>query len=277
MMRSDSKEGTMNKKKELTNNLLPGALIVKAFAVIHALSQRQEMGIKALALETQMSGAMVYKCILTLCQLGYAYQNEQTQQYGLTLKLASVCSNILNHYNITEMSMPLMKNLGEKVGETIHLALREGTELIYLYKIDSAQSLRLYSRVGKMAPLYCTGVGKALLAFERENIIKKIVSKINFVVYTEHTIKNAKEFMQELEKIRRQGYAEDLEEHERYIRCIAAPIFDYDNNVCAALSISMPSVRWTQEIGEMQKGFLLEIAKKISYLLGCEKPNSQLG
>lgn len=260
----------MSKNKETLSSILPGALIVKAFSVIQALSEKHEMSIKDLSIETKMSSAMVYKCVQTLCQLGYAYQNEITQQYGLTLKLASVCSNILNHYDITRMSSPVMKILSEQVGEVVHLALREGTELVYIHKIDSPHSLCLYSRVGRMAPLYCTAVGKVLLAFENKSVTDTILSKIKFIPFTNNTITNTALLQAELEKIRNQGYAIEVEEHEHYIRCIAAPIFDYDKKLCASLSISMPTVRWTEEIHEKQKTLLLETAKKISVILGCE-------
>lgn len=258
----------MNKKKQDSASQYPAALILKAFSIIQVLSCKPEMSLKDIALATHMSSTMVYKCIQTLCLMGYAYQNQSTQQYGLTLKLASVCSDILNHYNIAEMSMPLLKDLGGQVGEAVHLALREDTELVYMCKVDSVHSLRLYSRVGKMAPLYCTGLGKVLLAYEPDAIIENIISRTRFTVYTEHTIASGPALMAELEKIRAQGYGEDAEEHEMHIRCIAAPIFDYDRKICGALSISTPTVRWSKEIQEQQKGLLLGAAQKISAMLG---------
>jgi IclR family KDG regulon transcriptional repressor len=243
-------------------------LIIKAFAIIKLLSTHKEMSLKDIGLQTNMSSTMAYKCLSTLCDLGYAHQNPKTQQYGLTLRLASICSDILLHYNITELAFPIMQTLGDKVKETVHLAIRDHTDCIYIHKIDSHHSLRLYSQVGKLAPLHCTGLGKVLLAYENDDLIDSIIKEITLFKFTEHTITSTEEFKKHLLLVKEQGYAEDNEEHEFHIRCVAVPIFDYQSHICAALSISMPIARWSEELHVFHIKELLASAQEISHLMG---------
>ncbi len=251
-----------------SNSSSQAGLIVKAFAIIQLLSTKRTMPLKEIALQTNMSMPMAHKCIQTLCDLGYAYQQSDTQQYGLTFRLASVCSNMLSHYNITELSMAVMQKLSDEAKETIHLAIRDDNECVYLHKIDSKYPLRLYSRVGKTAPLYCTGLGKVLLAFEDKTAIDNIVSNIDFVRYTDSTITDKDIFKQHLEQVRQQGFAEDIEEHALHVRCLAYPIFDFDNKAVAGISISAPIVRWTDELHTRYHEMLSEASREISKIMG---------
>ena len=251
-------------------NPAQAGLIIKAFAIIKLLSTKREMSLKDIGLQTNISSTMVYKCIQTLCDLGYAYQNKTTQHYGLTLRLAGICSNILTHYEITQLAIPIMQTLGDDIKETIHLSVRDNTECVYVHKIDSPHVLRLYSQVGKIAPLYCTGLGKVLLAYEDQKIIDTVIQSIQYNKFTEHTILSAEKFQEHLVMVKNQGYAEDIEEHEFHIRCVAVPIFDYNNHVCAAISVSIPVARWTPEIKNLHLQKLLVASKEISHLMGNE-------
>lgn len=243
-------------------------LIIKAFAIIHLLSCKRTMQLKDIALQTNISIPMVHKCMQTLCDLGYAYQDEQSLRYGLTFKLASLSSNMLTHYNITELSISNLQDLGDKVKETVHLAVRDDNMCVYLHKIDSHYPLRLYSHVGKTAPLYCTGIGKVVLAYEDKKTIESVTSSIEYIRHTENTINSKKALIKQLSVIISQGFAQDIEEHSHYIRCLAYPIFNFENKIAAGISISMPTVRWSEEINNYHHEVLQKASRDISYILG---------
>ncbi|MGL5955048.1 MAG: IclR family transcriptional regulator domain-containing protein [Brevinema sp.] len=243
-------------------------LILKVFSIIQLMSKKQETSIKEINESLALNTSTIYKCLQTLCDIGYAYQNEQTQQYGLTLRFASICSNILSHYSITETAIPTMKKIGEITKETVHLGLRDNSKLVYIYKIDSPHTLRMYSSIGKMAPLYCTAIGKVLLAFESKELQNNILEMNERIAYTSNTMTDIEQLLNHLEIVRKNGYGEDIEEHEMHIRCVAMPIFDYTRQVTAALSISIPIFRWNKEIHQRNIECLKEGVAEISHKLG---------
>ncbi|HIE37629.1 MAG TPA: IclR family transcriptional regulator, partial [Anaerolineae bacterium] len=126
----------------------------------------------------------------------------------------------------------------EKLQVAVHLAQLAGPEILYIDKIETHRSLPLYSRIGRKAPIYCTGLGKALLAFSPPERIRLILDQVDLRPYTRNTITEREVLLRELQKIREKGYAVDREEHEEGISCIAAPIFDFCNEPIAAISVT---------------------------------------
>jgi len=139
---------------------------------------------------------------------------------------------------------------------------------MYLAKEESSQTIRMISYVGKRAPLYCTALGKVLLAYIPEEERKKILGEKMLPRLTENTITDKRELEKELDKVKEQGFALDREENEKDVRCIAAPIRNYQGEVIAAISISSPIFRIDKNIQNNLKGTLLETSKKISKRLG---------
>jgi len=145
--------------------------------------------------------------------------------------------------------------------------LEEG-EVLYLAKEESSQTIRMCSYAGKRAPLHCTALGKVLLAYLPEEERKKILSKKVLPRLTKNTIVNKRELEKELGKVRGQGFALDREENEKDVRCVAAPIRNYQGEVIAALSISSPAFRIDKNAQNNLKEALLRTSKKISERLG---------
>ena len=119
----------------------------------------------------------------------------------------------------------------------------QGTRLLYVDKKESTKSVRMYSSVGRTAPLHCTGVGKAILAFQPPEVVEHVIEHLTFTVFTPTTLRTADELLQELAAIRRRGYAFDLGEHEEEVRCVAAPILGPQGVSLGGLSISAPAFR----------------------------------
>jgi len=148
------------------------------------------------------------------------------------------------------------------------LVVPNGGEVVYIEKLEGNETLRMHSQVGKRAPMHCTGVGKVILAYLPDNIVKKIVKEKGLPKITIHTIDNEKALILELEKIRKQGYGFDLEENEIGISCIAAPIFNHNGDITAALSISGPTLRMTDEKMENLRETIVKTCSQISKRLG---------
>lgn len=133
---------------------------------------------------------------------------------------------------------PVLTALSEATSETVHLAERRGNAIVYVDKVEGSRPVRMGSMIGNTSPLYCTGVGKAILAFLPEPERESLLGEIEFVPYTPATITNRKRLEEEFQTIRQQRFAVDDCEHEPGVFCIAAPIFDFSGEVTGALSVS---------------------------------------
>lgn len=139
---------------------------------------------------------------------------------------------------------------------------------MYIEKLEGNETLRMHSKVGKRAPMHCTSVGKAILAHLPSSIVSDILERKGMPVHTDKTITDKDEFMKELGQVRQKGYALDLEENEYGITCVAAPIFDHLGKVIAAVSISGPTMRMTDERLDALKSIMVKTGQNISARLG---------
>jgi IclR family transcriptional regulator, acetate operon repressor len=163
--------------------------------------------------------------------------------------------------------------LGRETGETVHLAILDGHEIVYVDKIESSQSIRMYSRIGKRAPIHCTGVGKALVAFLPPDLLEAVIEKTGFEYYTPTTITDVHAFREHLAQIREVGYATDMGEHQAEVRCIAAPVLNQDRHGIASISISTPAYRYDPERCLSWAPMIVASAHRISHELGMsERP-----
>jgi DNA-binding IclR family transcriptional regulator len=183
--------------------------------------------------------------------------------------------SFLESNDLRKVALPEIEALRNEVKETVHLAILNEMEVVYLEKLPGLHAIGLMgSRVGGRAPAYCTGLGKVLLAFSPPSEVREYFQTHPLKIFTEKTITDLKSLERELEEIRRKGYALDRGEHETEVRCVAAPIFDISGRVVGALSISGPAGRF-EPLEE--NTYLIEKACKtaanISQKLGFHSPS----
>lgn len=247
-------------------------LIEHFFQIFQFMSQKELVTITELNKTTGIPASKIYRVLSTLVNLEYAFKNEY-DCYGLTLKIMNISNNVLQNYEITQKAYPYLKKLVGITKETVHLAQPHEENIIYIGKVDSPHALRIHSYVGKIAPCYCTSLGKAIFAYLPEEYRLKLLEKVEWVRYTDTTITNIEEFLQELKIVHQQAYAEDKREHVDYMHCYGAPIFDYTGQCIAAISVSTPIHRWSEERATQEIiPALLEISYDISRLFGYIKP-----
>ena len=164
-----------------------------------------------------------------------------------------------------------LKQLREQSNETVHLAVLDEGEVLYLDKEESPQSIRMVSQVGRRLPAHCTGLGKVLLANLDEEEQEKIIEEKGLPRFTESTITDKKKLREELSKVRHQGFAEDRGEHEQDVHCLAAPIKDHSGKVIAAISVSLPSFRMNASKRRKFKETLIQMGENISKRLGYNR------
>lgn len=192
-----------------------------------------------------------------------------TGKYHLGIACFSIGHAALSQLDIRRLSLPYLQALNQHTRETIHLTVRQGLTAVYVEKLDSLEHLRTFSRIGGSVPLYCTAVGKVMLAYLPEEELEKILPLIETKKLTPNTVGSAQELQRQLQRVRKNGYAFDLEEHEPHIRCIAAPIWDHTGSVNASLSLTAPTVRMgvprLRQLAPMIQEAGLRISKDLGY------------
>jgi IclR family acetate operon transcriptional repressor len=190
--------------------------------------------------------------------------------YQMGIACVSLGQAARGQLDIRRVSLPHLQELNRRTRETVHLTVRHALSAVYVEKLDSPEPLRIHSRIGAAVPLYCTAVGKVLLAYMPETEREKILDQLEMKRLTENTVGNLQELQTQLQRVRKNGYACDLEEHEAHIRCIAAPVWDHTGSVNASLSVTGPAVRMSSARLRQIAPLILEIGRKISEELGYQ-------
>lgn len=242
--------------------------IERAIRILEELATEKEgLGVTELSQRVQLHKSTVHRILNTLLLYGYVEQNPHTERYRLGMKLLYLGGAILDRMDIRSEARDILDALAKEVNETVHLVVPEGDKAIYVDKIDSRRTIRMYSQIGRRAPYHASAVGKAILAFLPKEEAETIISK-GLERYTKNTITDPEKLRNHLEMIRRKGYAIDEEENEVGIRCIGAPVFDHTGRVVAAVSISGSILTVTRDkIPELSKK-VVDSARRISEKLG---------
>jgi len=204
-------------------------------------------------------------------------ERTQENRFRLGLKLYELGNRAVEQIDLRARVQPVLRRLASQVGETVHLSVLQKTSIVYLDKVEPNRRVCISTKTGTSNPVYCTAMGKAMLAFQPEPILEQIAAKIRFVRYTSKTIGSREALSDALANIRRRGYAIDDEEIELGVRCIGAPIFNENRQAIAAMSVSGPTSRITvQSVPGIAKK-LLHCCADISASLGLNsRKNSHM-
>lgn len=241
--------------------------VSRTIKVLEVLSRYKSINLEQLAKETDLPKATLLRFITTLTSLGYVFRDPY-DQYSLTLKMFSVGSHSLEHMDLIRIARPIAEELAETTGETVHMGILEEDAATYVLKIESKYTIRMHSRIGKSIPLYCTAIGKVLLAGYEEKDRAQYISKTKLVPFTPNTIRSAAALNTEIKSILRDKYAMDREEHVLGVSCIAAPVRDYTGATVSALSGSWPMFRYEKKQESEYIRAVQDAASKISRMLG---------
>ncbi len=186
------------------------------------------------------------RLLRTLHEHGLVYR-QSDQRYRLGARLFALAQQAVESLDIREIAHPHLVGLNEECGHTVHLAVYEEQEVLYIDKVDSRYPVRMYSRIGKPVAITVAAVAKLLLADLPETERRSLAHRLDYPMYTPRSTPDATAFLQELATVRAQGWATDLGSHEESINCVAAPITGADGRAVAAMSVSAPNVVVTAE------------------------------
>ncbi|MBE9497949.1 MULTISPECIES: IclR family transcriptional regulator [Streptomyces] len=193
----------------------------------------------AARLEVHKSTAL--RLLRTLHEHGIVYR-QPDQRYRLGTRLFALAQQAMENLDVREIAHPYLAELNAACGHTVHLAVHEEDEVLYIDKVESRYPVRMYSRIGKPVAPTVAAVAKLLLADLPEPERRAVAERLDYPRYTPRSTPDAAAFLAELAAVREQGWATDLGGHEESINCVAAPIRGAEGRVVAAMSVSAPNV-----------------------------------
>lgn len=221
-----------------------------------------ERGISELAEMTGMLKSTVHNIVTTFEKCRILEKNPENNKYRLGLKILQLGNNFLSTNDIRNSIKPFLARISEKISENVYFVVLSDDEALYLDAVYPSMFSPGRTIIGNRAPLFCTGVGKAMLANLSVEDVKRILSK-GMPSYTRNTITDEARLMEELTAVQQRGYAVDNMEHEYGIKCVAAPLFNSNGKVMGAISVSGPSLRFSDDTIRKYAEILLEACEGI--------------
>ncbi|MBV8170758.1 MAG: IclR family transcriptional regulator [Candidatus Eremiobacteraeota bacterium] len=241
----------------------------RALVILEYLgTQTKEVGVRELGQAIGLSKSSVHRILQTLRARGFVKWNPDNARYSLGIKAFEVGCGILRSMEAHTVAKPVLEQLAVALGETVFLGVQDDTELVYIEKVDGRRPVKMYADIGTRRPMHSTGIGKALLSHLDRAEIDRIIASKPLARYTKSTITDPEALRQELEKVRRQGYAEDNEETEEGLYCVGAPLFNYSGRPVAAISVAVPKFGQQQLPRDRVIKHVVSAAQEISAKLG---------
>ena len=226
-----------------------------------------EWGVREAAEQLKTAKSSVHDLMSSLAQVGLL-QKTEAGRYRLGWRLVTMSETLLFTTELRKETRPIIEELAAQYQETIHLAVLDDTQVVYVDKLEGRQAVRVeLTSLGARLYAHCSALGKVLLAYTSESEVKRIIETAGLPRFTPNTITDPEELFQALAKIRKQGYAYDLEEILPDLCCVGAPIYNYTGGVIAAISMSIPAYRFRRSQTEFRDA-IVRTAKIISSRLG---------
>ena len=211
--------------------------LYKALTLLEYLADEDyELGITELSEKSGLLKSSVHNIMSTFMLAGYVEQNPSNNKYHLGKKVLRLSNNYTENNTLQSKIQLILRHLADKTGETAYYGIPYGKDVLYICSAYTKNSFRIAPITGVVAPMYCTGIGKAILAFLSEQEISAAL-KGNLNAFTANTITDREELLKELKTIRSRGYSIDNAEHEDGIKCVGVPIIN-NGEVLGAISVS---------------------------------------
>ncbi|MDH6593431.1 IclR family KDG regulon transcriptional repressor [Variovorax sp. TBS-050B] len=243
--------------------------LAKGLAAIEWMTRQQrDCRVTELAQAFGMARSNAHRTLQTLVECGWAVQDPATSAYRPSLRLFELGALVSEAADLGALMRPHLAALAQATGETIHLAVLDGPEIVYLDKFDSPLPVAAYSRIGGRAAACCVAAGKALLAANRldESALRELFGTLQ--AHTPHSITGFEALHAELERTRARGYAENREEWRLGVCGLGAPVFDARGHAVAAIGMSVPSIRFARTQARTLAEHTLACARDASATLG---------
>ena len=228
----------------------------------------RSLTVSEIAARAGLPRSTAHRSILALKEVGFLEQDRTREEYRLGLRLFQLGTTVLNSMDLQREARPFVEALSSLTNESVHLCVFDGERMVFVERSSGGPTGAQNDTITmEISPCYCTGVGKATLAFQNEAVVEKVIAA-GLIGYTPHTITDPDRLWAELETIRNQGFSMDREEHKSNVRCVAAPIRNVSGRVFAAVSASGPNRRMDDETLIQLAPYVMSHADAISRRLG---------
>lgn len=242
--------------------------VANAARVLKAFSSRSPTwGVTELAAELDLSTSTVHRILSTLADEGVLDQDHQSGRYRLGLSVFDLAAAVPTQRPLHEAVLVSMTELRSRTGETVQVGVLDGRHVVYVERLDSPNTLQVFTELGRRADAHCTSSGKALLAFVPQAERERLLDGWKLTAKTEHSITDLDELRAELRRIRQRGYAENRHESEPGVVSVAAPIRDGSGGAVASLSLAGPSERMDPNRGAYADA-VMALARTVSTQMG---------
>lgn len=250
------------RKPERLSSVATAAALLKTFS-----ENEVELGISTLAKRLGVGKSTVHRLAVTLVAEGLLEQDRESGKYRLGVALFRLGALVRQRMDVSSEAKAFLYELREKTNESVHLAIRDGIDIMYVYNLESTQAIRMRSDIGVRKPAYCTAEGQAILAFQSADIVEQVIAA-GLTQRTPQTITDPGALHGALEAVARRGCAIEDEESEVGMRAIAAPVRDDAGEVIAAVGVAGPVSRLSKKTVAMFVPHVIETAEAISRRLG---------
>lgn len=275
MVTPDAQSGQLDGKPSLDGHTdrqaAESSTVAKSLDLLNVVSlEPNGIGLNDLCRKLGANKSPVSRILAALKNRGAIVQDPETKKYRLGYALLELASRVLEGPGFHDLIRYDLPVLARTTGETAHLGVLDGYDVLFVGQAQSTDPIRMYARLGLRVPSHCTSMGKVLLAALPEPVRETYYRTYEFRAFTPHTILTPEGLREELAHVSFQGYAVDNEEHRLGVRCVGAPIRDALGNVVGAVSISGPAFRMTDErIPELSKA-VRDTATSMSHQLGSK-------
>lgn len=236
--------------------------------LLEALAAGGEATVASLSERLGLARSTTHRLLATLAARGFVRQDAETGRYLVGIRTFEVGAAFLAQNQIKDLARPILRELNQQFNETIALAVLDGHEAVYVDVVESNQTLRTFARIGARVPLYCTGVGKALLLGSTPAELARYARAQAFTAFTPATHTTLEALQKDLQRAQEAGYVLDREEYLIGVRCGAAPVHNHAGQVVAALSISGPVYRFVEKFWLTAAASVAAAARELSRALG---------
>jgi DNA-binding IclR family transcriptional regulator len=241
--------------------------LAKALSVLECFSvDKPELGISEISRMLGLQKSTVYNILSTFQRCGYLIKNPENSKYALGLKVLHLAYIVSSHHGLRDMFLPYLTRIARETKEVCYFGILDEREVLYIEAAYPSMQQQTRNILGERAPLYCTGLGKAMLAHLPPEEMEAVLAAPKRA-FTGCTLTDAAALRQQMEEVRQNGYAVDNMEHEFGIRCVAVPVFSTSGQVIAAVSVSGPSPRFDPETIIRDARLIADILQPLQYQL----------
>jgi DNA-binding IclR family transcriptional regulator len=258
--------------KQTSEGIKKNQSLRKAIQILEGMTKiNTPARLQDIAQSLEMPQSTLLRFLNTYIDFGYVRQDPNTSCYYLTLKLAELGSRAKDKFPFQNSLSKYVKQVAKEFSESASLCIEHDMQMVYIATEEGpSHMLQTLQRIGRIAPMHATGVGKLHLLNYSDAQLQDLKQKFGLPKYTEHTITSLEALKKEIALIKKQGYAMDNEECEYGVRCIAVPVWDYSGRVAAGISLSAPVTRLDKGKSQDVIHYLMEISVEASKEMGWE-------